>query len=332
MSGRLRSIVTAGAIAGVTLILYGTRLGPPPPLSSDEAAFYAHAQSLASSGRDTAGRLAPLFFQTSEETWLQPIPVYSTAAVLAVTSAAEWGSRFSTARIAALSALLIYLIGRRLFRRESLAISCSALLALTPALFGHARIAGDGPYPLPFVLVWLYCLLAFRDRPRTWLLVIAGVALGLGVYSQPGAPITMAFLAVLTVPALRASGHVTARTLAAFAGTQSQMGHFAAGYAKQADVLLHPPAEVNIVGSGDQIAALHQTALLLDTPSRVVQVLDPARDGARLAALSLPIEPSPVAYVCVGTMCSAPVTDPDQLLQAVRQMRSAGPREITLGD
>jgi len=217
LSGRLRSIVTAGAIASVTLVLYGTRLGPPPPLSSDEAAFYAHAQSLASSGRDTAGRLAPLFFQTSEETWLQPIPVYSTAAVLAVTSTAEWGARFSTARIAALSALLMYLIGRRLFRRESLAISCSTLLALTPALFAHARIAGDGPYPLPFVLVWLYCLLAFRGRPRTWLLVIAGVALGLGVYSQPGAPLTMAFLAVLTVPALRASGHVTARTLAAFA-------------------------------------------------------------------------------------------------------------------
>jgi len=217
VSGRLRSIVTAGAIAGVTLILYGTRLGPPPPLSSDEAALYAHAQSLASSGRDTAGQIAPLFFQTSEETWLQPIPVYSTAAVLAVTSTAEWGARFSTARVAALSALLIYLIGRRLFRRESLAISCSALLALTPALFAHARIAGDGPYPLPFVLVWLYCLLAFRDRPRTRLLVIAGVALGLGVYSQPGAPITMALLAVITVPALRASGHLTARTLTGFA-------------------------------------------------------------------------------------------------------------------
>ena len=198
-------------------MLYGTRLGPPPALSPDEAALYAQAQSLASSGRDTTGRLAPLFFHASEETWLQPIPVYSTAAVLAVTSTAEWGTRFSTARIAALSALLIYLIGRRLFRRESLAISCSALLALTPALFAHARIAGDGPYALPFVLVWLYCLLAFRERPRRWLLVIAGVALGLGVYSQPGAPITMAFLAVLTVPALVASGQATTRTLAAFA-------------------------------------------------------------------------------------------------------------------
>ena len=218
MSERLRSIVTAGAIAGVTLLLYVPRLGPPPPLSSDEAAFYAEAQSIASNGRDTAGRLAPLFLQVSEETWLQPIPVYTTAAVLAVTGTGEWGSRFASVRPVVLGAVLIYLIGRRLFRREWLAIACSGLFVATPALFAYARIAGDGPYPLPFALVWLYCLLAFTDRPRAWLLAIAGFALGLGVYSQPGAPITMALLAVITVPALSAFGHATIRTLVAFAG------------------------------------------------------------------------------------------------------------------
>ena len=218
MSGRLRSIVTAAAIAGVALAFYGTRLGPPPPLSADEAALHAQAQSVASNGRDTTGRLAPLFFQAAEDHWLQPIPVYATAAVLKVTGTGEWGSRFSTARLAVLSAVLIYFVARRLFRREWLAIACSALLALTPALYSYARIAGDGPYPLPFVLAWLYCLLAFRDRPRAWLLIIAGLALGLGVYTQPGAPITMALLAVLTVLVLRSFGHRTVRTVAVFAG------------------------------------------------------------------------------------------------------------------
>lgn len=135
-----------------------------------------------------------------------------------MTGTGEWGSRFSTARLAVLSAVLVYFVARRLFGRESLAIACAVLLALSPAMFAHARVAGDGPYPVPFVLVWLYCLLAFRDRPRAWLLVIAGLALGLGVFTQPGAPLTMAFLAVLTVPALRASGHRTMRVLVAFAG------------------------------------------------------------------------------------------------------------------
>jgi hypothetical protein len=97
-------------------------------------------------------------------------------------------------------------------------MACAGLFVTTPALFAYARIAGDAAYPLPFVLVWLYCLLAFRDRPRAWLLFVAGVALGLGVYTQPGAPITMAFLAVITVPMLRAIGHTTIRPLVAFAG------------------------------------------------------------------------------------------------------------------
>ncbi len=215
MSGRLQSIVTAGVIAGVTLVLYGTRLGPPPPLSSDEAALLRQAQSVASTGRDTAGRLAPLFFQDTDEKWLQPIPVYSTAAFLAVTSTDAWGARMSTVRVAALSALLMYFVARRLFRREWLAILSAALLILTPALFAHARVAGDAPYALPFVLLWLYCLLAFLEGPRRWLLVMAGLALGVGVYSQPGAPITMAFLGVMTVPALRASGHRSPQVVAA---------------------------------------------------------------------------------------------------------------------
>ena len=217
MSGRLRTIVTVSVIAGATLLLYGSRLGPPPPFSTGEAALVRQAQSVALTGRDTGGRLAPLFFQVSDETWLQPIAVYSTAGFLAVTSIGEWGSRFTAVIVAALSALLMYLVARRLFRREWLAIASAALLVLTPALFSHARVATDAAYALPFVLLWLYCLLAFMERPHTWLVVIAGLTLGAGVYSQAAAPITMAVLGAITVSALWASGHRKAHLVAAAA-------------------------------------------------------------------------------------------------------------------
>ncbi len=116
-----------------------------------------------------------------------------------------------------------------------------------------------------------------------------------------------------------------ARTaLEGFVGVYAQMGYFAGGYAQQADTLLNPPAVVNIVGDVASAAPLHRAALSLDVPSRVVQVLDPARDGERLAALYLPAVPSPAAYVCFGTMCSAPVTSADALLDTVRQMQQGG--------
>ena len=121
-------------------------------------------------------------------------------------------------------------------------------------------------------------------------------------------------------------------TVEAFAGTAEQMGYFASGYAKMTDLVLNPPAEVNIVAPADAADEFLKAALTIDTPFRVVQVLDPRRDAVRLAALSLPAEPSPAAYVCVGTTCSAPVTSPGELVATVRHMRDASPRQVTLGD
>jgi uncharacterized protein YyaL (SSP411 family) len=113
------------------------------------------------------------------------------------------------------------------------------------------------------------------------------------------------------------------RTLEAFAGLYSRMGHFAAGYAMQADMVLNPPAEINIIGKLPEAGALHRAALDLAAPGRTVQVMDPERDSARLAALGLPAEPSPAAYVCAGKACSAPVQDPKQLQAEVGKLKEA---------
>jgi uncharacterized protein len=115
-------------------------------------------------------------------------------------------------------------------------------------------------------------------------------------------------------------------TLEAFVSAYPHMGYFAAGYAREMDTVLNPPAEVNIVGDISSAAELQRAALALDVPSRVVQVLDPGRDAQRLEALSLPSQPAPAAYACFGMMCSAPVTAPDGIAEAVRQMQSAAAR------
>ncbi len=113
-------------------------------------------------------------------------------------------------------------------------------------------------------------------------------------------------------------------TLEAFAPSYHALGYFAAAYARQVDLLLNPPPLVNIVGSPESegARALHRAALTLDVPYRIVQLLDPDCGVTRLEALSLPPQPSDVAYVCLGTVCSGPVTDPSALAEAVRQMRS----------
>jgi uncharacterized protein YyaL (SSP411 family) len=123
-------------------------------------------------------------------------------------------------------------------------------------------------------------------------------------------------------------GQAARATLEAFAPSYHALGYFAAGYARQVDLLLNPPAAVNIVGGAEGARALHRAALRLDVPFRIVQLLDPEGDAARLEALFLPTQPTPAAYVCLGTMCSPPVTQPDALADAVEKMGSAGTRTI----
>ena len=112
-------------------------------------------------------------------------------------------------------------------------------------------------------------------------------------------------------------------TLEAFVGIVPQMGYFAAAYAKQVDLGLHPPTVVNIVGMPASIEEMHWAALSLDAPFRIVQALQPSRDATRLRVLALPASPSPAAYVCVGTACSAPATSADELREAARGMSGA---------
>jgi hypothetical protein len=111
--------------------------------------------------------------------------------------------------------------------------------------------------------------------------------------------------------------------LAGFPGAAEAQGYFAADYAKAVDLLLNPGAEVKVVARGWEAAApLHAAALALPVPERTVRVIETSQ-AAALAAEGLPAHPAPAAYACYGTLCSAPVTAPDDLFEIVARTRQA---------
>ena len=110
--------------------------------------------------------------------------------------------------------------------------------------------------------------------------------------------------------------------LAPFALIAESQGYFASDYAKAVDLLLNPGAEVKIVAEPGDVGGLHAAALALLVPERLVRVLD-ASDAGMLEAEALPAQPSPAAYVCYGTLCSAPVSNPDDLPEVVERTRQA---------
>jgi uncharacterized protein len=78
--------------------------------------------------------------------------------------------------------------------------------------------------------------------------------------------------------------------LGAFAADYKRYGHFVAGYARAVHLVFHPPVHVTIVGPGEaeETRSLRLAALEPYFASRIVQVIDPARDAELLERAGLP--------------------------------------------
>ncbi len=111
----------------------------------------------------------------------------------------------------------------------------------------------------------------------------------------------------------------TAReALASFAADYKRHGHFTAGYARAVDLLFHEPIHVTIVGQSEaaDVAELVRAALKPYVASRIVQVLDPARDLELLARSELPAPRTGErarAYVARGRESYAETADATRL-------------------
>ena len=80
--------------------------------------------------------------------------------MLKVAPLTEASVRIPTAVIGILDVFLIYAVARRLFHGPLYPALAALILALSPAHFIFSRQALDYICPLPFVLGWLWCLLA----------------------------------------------------------------------------------------------------------------------------------------------------------------------------
>lgn len=113
------------------------------------------------------------------------------------------------------------------------------------------------------------------------------------------------------------------RALRSFVGTYRGWGQFASPYANAIARALAEPLAITVVGPKDDptATALWSTARSIDDPARSVQRIVPDEDGVRLERLGFPPERT-AAYVCVGTSCSAPLTDERSLRSELERARA----------
>ncbi len=113
------------------------------------------------------------------------------------------------------------------------------------------------------------------------------------------------------------------RLLAAFAPGLASHGLYASTLFIALDELLHEPAHITIVGARDdpRTRTLHETALATWRPDKLISL-----HGAGMGEVPLPApvkamlarSEEPTAYVCTGTACAPPTSDPQVLVEITR--------------
>ena len=149
-----------------------------------------------------------------------------------------------------------------------------------------------------------------------------------GLLSKPAKPLDENSVAAHVLTRLY---HVTGKdnyrrlaedTLKRFVEIYSQFGFMAADYALAVDAFLNEPTTIRIIGSREKIQTkgLLTEAHRVYEPRKVIQMLDPQGDRGTITALGYPITESPTVYICVGTACTAPITEPRQIAAELSRM------------
>jgi uncharacterized protein YyaL (SSP411 family) len=110
------------------------------------------------------------------------------------------------------------------------------------------------------------------------------------------------------------------RALRGFVGEYRQWGQFAASYANAVARALAEPLVVTVVGRAEDAVAgaLWRRVRATTDPASSLHRLDPDRDHEMLARLGFPPD-RVAAYVCIGTVCSAPIADEATLGRALEE-------------
>lgn len=150
----------------IAAILRLWRLGSiPPSLTPDEASLGYNAYSILKTGRDEYGKFLPVIFKSFGD-YKPGLYVYLTVHSILVFGLNEFAVRIPSALAGIISVWLIYLIVKKLFQKENLALISSFIAAVTPWLIYFSRGAWEVNVSLALTLAGIYFFFKSMERER----------------------------------------------------------------------------------------------------------------------------------------------------------------------
>lgn len=199
----LFGIVVTAAI----LRLYGLGTNPPA-LNWDEAALGYNSYSLGADGKDEFGEFLPFKYLESYGDYKPPVYSYLGVFSVKIFGLNEFGVRFPSAMLGALTVLLSYLLVKELFRkipderREWIGLSAALFLAISPWHIMLSRGAYEANVSTFFIVLGVFSFLRAVNR-NSWYLILSAISFAVSFYTFNTARVFVPLLAVFLVVIFR---------------------------------------------------------------------------------------------------------------------------------
>lgn len=171
----------------------------PPGINGDEVGIAHNAALMSKSLTDENNNFLPLFVYAKTSDWKQPVTVYATSAVFKLFGISFTNLRVTSVLFAIASIIIFYFLCKEVFNLKFFLIG-SLILITTPIIMIQSHLALENIAVLPFIFLWLLML---SKNKKDYQVVLAGVFLGIGIFSYLGMRIIVPVLSLITLIYLR---------------------------------------------------------------------------------------------------------------------------------
>lgn len=189
------------ALAIILVIALGLRVYKlglvPPSISWDEAAFGVNASMIADYGHDEYGKFLPMYFISFGDD-KHPIHIYITSVFVKLLGLNEFSTRFPSVLFGVLNVLLIFILGRMLFKSGVVGLAGAFFLAISPYGIHFSRFNHEANFMLFFFMLGFILFLQFTKGNQK-LLPIAVASFALSFISYHPAKVIVPIIAVALI-------------------------------------------------------------------------------------------------------------------------------------
>lgn len=169
------------AIIFLGAVLRFWQLGKVPPSPDwDEAALGYNAYSILTTGRDEYGTFLPVVLRSFDD-YKPALYSYLSMPFIKVFGLNIVSVRLPSATLGVLTIIAVFFLVKEIFRKNSIALLSSFLLAISPWHIQFSRIAFESNVGLSLNIFWIFIFL--KSFKKYWLLVPASFIAGINLYT-----------------------------------------------------------------------------------------------------------------------------------------------------